>query len=247
MSFGGADCRVVEGSSYVSTASWLIGSEIAAAARSGSASIALSGGSTPGPVYRELASDPRIEWKKVDVFLADERAVPPDDPASNFRLVQEILVGNLGPERAPRAVHPMFVVLDGGGTVGSAPSLGKMARMYGDLLPVALDVLILGIGSDGHTASLFPGTDSLRATGKAAVSEAPVHPRQRLTIGPSVIAGARRIFVLARGSGKQQALECALLGGGDVNTCPARLARCPAAIWVLDDVAGGFLRELGPG
>lgn len=192
-------------------------------------SLALSGGSTPGPIYEALAACPDIPWERVRVFFADERAVPPDDPASNYRLVRDALL-----DRAPipaASVHRMEA---------ERPDLNEAAERYERQLPSRVDVLVLGIGEDGHTASLFPGSPNLRETWRrVAPARSPSPPTERLTITPPVVRSAGRIFLFARGRAKADSVREALLGKMDVSRCPARLAR--GGTWVVDTEAAARL------
>jgi len=113
-------------------------------------SLALSGGSTPGPVYRELAKRD-APWEQVDFYFVDERFVPPDHPESNYLLAEEALFKPLG---VP--LHQIFRMQ------GERADRDQAARDYEKLLPPVLDVVVLGMGEDGHTASLFPGNTALQ-------------------------------------------------------------------------------------
>jgi 6-phosphogluconolactonase len=191
--------------------------------------LALSGGSTPGPVYESLARAGNVDWARVDIYFADERAVPPEDEASNYHLIRRTLLDLLPAD--PRAVHRMEA---------DRPELAEAAARYDRSLPDAIDLLVLGIGGDGHTASLFPGSRNLEeTTRRVAVAESPVPPRGRLTITPVVIRAARQICVLASGSEKARPVAQALLGDPDVSACPAQLAR--GGKWVLDEEAAALL------
>jgi 6-phosphogluconolactonase len=194
-------------------------------------SLALSGGSTPGPIYEALAACPDIPWERVRVFFADERAVLPDDPASNYRLVRDALL-----DRTPipaGSVHRMEA---------ERPDLDEAAGSYERQLPSRLDVLVLGIGEDGHTASLFPGSPNLGETvRRVAPARSPSPPTERLTITPPVVRSAGRIFLFARGRAKADAVREALQGEADVSRCPARLAR--GGTWVVDTEAAAQLRR----
>ena len=131
-----------------------------AIANHGSFTLALAGGSTPKPVYELLAQEPyrsQIDWEKVEVFFGDERCVPPDSPQSNYRMANEALLSKV-PIPAGN-VHRMRGEIDA----------NQAATEYGQLLKDrfgdgGLDLVLLGMGPDGHTASLFPGTDALRET-----------------------------------------------------------------------------------
>ncbi len=194
-------------------------------------SLALSGGSTPGPVYERLARAPGVPWSRVGIYFADERAVPPDDARSNYRLVRESLLDLLSEPAG--AVHRMEAEL---------PDLEEAAARYERLLPDPIDALVLGVGEDGHTASLFPGSTHLKeGPRRIAVARSPLTPRRRMTITPRVIRTAGRVFVLVRGAAKAKVVALALSGPADPNACPARLAR--GGLWILDTKAAGSLRH----
>lgn len=199
----------------------------AAIDRQGGARFAVAGGHTPEPVYRCLAGLP-VPWERVDLFFGDERAVPPDDPRSNFRMVQEAFL-----ERVPaalRAVHRMEAERE---------DAERAAVEYAALITEPLDLLVLGIGEDGHTASLFPGSPALAERVRRVVpAVAPTTPN-RLTITPSVIATARDTLVIAAGAGKAAPVWFALCPDGLVDECPARLAR--DGYWLLDRDAASQL------
>ena len=203
------------------------------------ASLVLSGGSTPGPVYAGLAREAEISWSRVDVFFADERMVPPDHPESNFRLVRETLTGTLGAD-AP--------TLHFAGEASGHSSLDSVAEWYAARLPRPVDVLVLGIGQDGHIASLFPGDRRVVNQGAhpavLPVLRAPKPPPRRVTIAPRVIREARHTVVLARGAGKATAVRAALHGPWDPQSCPAQLAR--AGTWILDSAAAAGLHTPPP-
>lgn len=231
---------VVAGEAFAATAAGVIAERLREAAGTGDAirgreaatvSLALAGGSTPRPVYRRLASEPDLPWSRVRIFFGDERRVPPDHPESNYRMAREALLSHL--PMPPAAVHRME---------GEAADPDVAAREYAERLPETLDLLILGIGSDGHTASLFPGTPTLRESRRLVVpATAPVEPRGRLTITPPVIGAARCVIALGAGSGKATAVVRALEGAWDPSSCPAQLAR--RGLWVLDEAAACGLRE----
>jgi len=194
-------------------------------------SLALSGGSTPGPVYERLARAPGVAWSRVGVYFADKRAVPPDDARSNYRLVRESLLDFL--LEPAGAVHRMEAEL---------PDVEEAAARYERLLPDPIDVLVLGVGEDGHTASLFPGSTHLEeGPRRIAVAQSPLTPRTRMTITPRVIRTAGRVFVLVRGAAKAKAVALALSGPADASACPARWAR--GGLWILDTEAAGTLRH----
>lgn len=210
-------------------AEWL-GLEVTRAiAERGSCALSLAGGRTPDPVYRELALESRIDWEKVEVFFGDERAVPPDHPDSNYSMVHQALLarvpipaGNVHRMEAERADRE------------------AAAREYERTLPPRLDVLFLGMGPDGHTASLFPGSAALDEQHRRVV---PVRgakpPAERLTITPPVIQAARRVAVIATGEDKAVMVARAIEGSLAPKTVPVQLAR--RGCWFLDQAAAARL------
>jgi 6-phosphogluconolactonase len=199
--------------------------------------IALSGGSTPQFLYEALASSTfnvGIDWSRWHVFFADERAVPPDDPQSNYRLVRDTLVSRV--PIAPEHVHR--IEADG-------PDLDAAAAAYSRLLeaecgrPPRLDVVLLGLGPDGHTASLFAGTPALDVEDSWATrGRAGVQPFDRITLTFPAINAAAHVAFLVTGNAKADALRGVVAG-----TVPAARVR-PAhgdQTWFLDAAAAGTL------
>jgi len=210
-------------------AAWMAEEVKRAVARSGRCALALSGGSTPRPAYERLAIQDGVPWAAVEIFFGDERAVRPSDPQSNYRMAREALIDRL--ERAPAAVHRME---------GEDPDLDAAAGRYAARLPPRLDVLVLGMGPDGHTASLFPGAATLDEKERRVVpATAPVPPHQRLTITPPVIAAAHRVAVLVAGGAKAPLVARALQGPWRPAELPAQLAR--EGTWLLDRAAAAAL------
>jgi len=210
-----------------------IGKKIASAVQArGRCALALSGGSTPGPVYEELGTSDLAElipWAQVEIFFADERAVPADHPDSNYRLVKETLL-----KAHPEAVGQAYRM------PADAPDRVEAAKRYGRRLPDPLDVLVLGMGPDGHTASLFPGSAALDETEARVVPvTAPKPPPQRMTITPAVISRSRSIVMLVSGAEKAPMVARALSGIVDPKSVPAQLAR--RALWILDQAAAAQL------
>lgn len=198
--------------------------------------LGLSGGRTPEAAYRLLASPEfrgRVPWERTQLFFADERDAPPTEPESNYWLIRKLLVEPVG--IAPANVHRMKA---------DQPDLEAAARAYEPPLETPLDLLLLGVGEDGHTASIFPGSPLVRERERlvAAVHDSPKPPPRRVTITPRVIAAARRVAVLATGAGKAEAVTCALEGEGPPEECPARLVR--DADWLIDVAAASRLKSL---
>lgn len=211
-----------------SSADWLEREIRAAVAARGSCSVALSGGRSPRPFLEDLAAR-ALPWGQVRFFFVDERCVPPDDPESNFRMAREAL---FEPARIdPSRIHRME---------GERADRDAAARDYEALLPAELDVVVLGIGEDGHTASLFPGSPLLdERVRKVAAAFGPKPPPWRLTLTPPVLLAARRTVMITAGKGKAQAVARALVGDAPVKDVPARLAR--QARWILDREAAAEL------
>jgi 6-phosphogluconolactonase len=215
-------------------ASWIADTLVATIEQRGSCSLALTGGSTPGPVYRRLAGQDGISWGAVSVYFSDERAVPPEHPQSNYRLAVDTLLSRIAV--LPGQIHRMEA---------ERPDRDRAAREYEALLPERLDLLLLGVGADGHTASLFPHAPTLAETGRRVVPAMGGVPRlARLTITPPVIAAARRLLVMARGPDKAAAVAGALAADADPVTLPARLAS--RGTWILDCAAAAALSEAAP-
>ena len=209
---------------------WLADGIRRAATARGVCRVALAGGETPRPVYVALATTARaIPWDRVEIFFTDERAVPPDDPQSNYRMVRETLLASVGlPERQ---VHRMEA---------ERADLAAAAHAYEAQLPPRLDVLLLGMGADGHTASLFPGDAALSERERRVVPVASgAAPSHRLTITPPVVALARRVAVLAAGSEKAETAARALEGPFSPLEVPVQLAL--AGTWFLDHAAAARL------
>ncbi len=214
-----------------------------AIARSGHATLALSGGNTPREAYALLGRDRTVDWTRVDLFWVDERAVAPTHERSNYLTAKATLLDAIAPPSG--RVHRM---------PGEAADLDAAARDYeqairehvelgGDGVP-AFDVVVLGIGDDGHTASLFPGDAATIDERHRLV--VPVAARgeleARLTLTAPALEHARTVLLLAVGAGKRAALERAWLAQGDVHDTPARVVRgCQGVVtWIIDKAAGGL-------
>jgi 6-phosphogluconolactonase len=205
----------------------VVGELLAEQARAGG-SIVLTGGSTPAAAYRHaalLAPD----WGKVALWWGDERCVPPDDERSNYRLAKETLLDGLTTE--PRTIHRIR---------GEAPPAEAAAELDAALAGVTLDLLLLGLGPDGHMASLFPGSPQLavtdrRATDGPAGLEPWVH---RVTFTVPTIQAAERVVFLVSGESKANAVAGAF-GAEITPDVPASLSRLAARVEVFLDRAAG--------
>ena len=223
----------------------------AALAEKNKVTLCLTGGSTPVPAYRQLAGAEGIAWDRVHVFWGDERSVPPDHDDSNYRMAAETL---LGPAGVPGSnVHKM----PGGcpPDEGAAVYEQALAQFFGDDL--WFDVLHLGMGSDGHTASLFPGTDALSETDRrVTVGRAPedATTRDRLTLTYPALARSGLCLVAAAGAGKRDAFAAVLdaydslpparTGGESEGPPVARVDPEGALVWLVDrDLAQGTVDD----
>lgn len=209
--------------------------------------VALAGGTTPRYTYERLAGAPyrwQMPWNDVHVCFGDERMVPPTDDASNYRMAYDALLKYV--DVPPGQIHRVP-------TQCGAPE--RVARTYAETLrdlfsstegqvPV-FDLILLGMGADGHTASLFPGSPALDERTRLVVApEAPVRGVRRITITPPVIEHAREIMVLATGAEKAAALHDVLDGPYDPHRRPAQLLRQAAGTvtWFVSHPTKDFTR-----
>ncbi len=205
--------------------------------------VALAGGTTPAGLYIRLHAPPYeldLEWNKTQIFFTDERCVGPEDSASNFRMAHEALLqrvymkpekyvhrikGELGPDKAAEDYE------------------AELKKIFGRGTP-CFDLVLLGIGSDGHTASLFPGTQAVTETGRNVVG-VPEHEIKRVSITLPVINNARNIMFMATGTAKAEVIA-EVLEEGNPKSLPAGLVspREGRLIWLLDTrAASGFTPE----
>jgi 6-phosphogluconolactonase len=170
--------------------------------------LALSGGSTPQPLYERLMYDPnyrRLPWRRTHLWLVDERCVPFDDAHSNFRLISETIVDHA--DIPQEQVHPMFAMSPNADDEYEQQLREHLAwREKGQ---DRLDFVLLGMGADGHTASLFPNTQPLHETEKLVRFNIArdAHPRDRLTMTFPVINSARFVAVMVAGESKAAAIR----------------------------------------
>jgi 6-phosphogluconolactonase len=240
----------------------------------GEAHWATTGGSAPAGIYRQLASTLRdeIDWRKVRLWWTDERFVPHDHPLSNAKIAfdllldasafsgasgsgasgADVLTGHL-PGVPIRAVdvHPFPT----GEAIGEGRDPDWCAARYvselradgpdenGDEVP-AFDLMLLGVGPDGHILSVFPDSDAFDRDEWAFGVPAPTHVEPhvpRVTLNPSFVAAAHEVLVVSHGEGKAEILHDVLGGPRDPRKLPAQLARRPGATWILDRAAARLL------
>ena len=188
--------------------------------------IALAGGRTPQGVYARLATE-RYDWSSVDVFFGDERCVPLEHPDSNFRMAKEALLS-----KVPARVHRMH-----GETCDAAGYEEELRAVFRMGTPT-FDLVFLGMGADGHTASLFPGGRALDETRRLVVRVArPDH--QRLTLTIPVLSASRLAVFLVSGAEKGQALQLVLAG----EDLPAARVAAQRVVIIADAEAAQHLEK----
>ena len=203
--------------------------------------VALAGGSTPKAAYELLAQDPLIDeisWSDVYVFFGDERCVREDDPRSNYRTAHDAFLATVPiPSHNVHRMHGELPPTDGAAQYAKTirEDLGDTPRF---------DLVMLGIGTDGHTASLFPGVDPL--TDDAQLVRATYSQEtgtDRLSLTPAVINNARTVVVSAEGTTKAKAVAAAREGSYDPTTTPIQIVNPTDGelIWLVDHLAAGML------
>ena len=195
------------------------------------AQIALCGGQTPRAMYEQLGQE-HLPWNRVDVFLGDERWVPPEDPASNARMLRETLLAQ--PPARQTAFHPVPTGLSSPEAGAEAYAHTVQSLCHGD--PPRFDLMLLGLGDDGHTASLFPGTPATTVTDRTVtIGEGKGLPR--LTLTAPVLSAARKVVFLVSGAGKQEALRRLMDPQESSDRTPARLVCPESEVLILADAA----------
>ncbi|MCB9029671.1 MAG: 6-phosphogluconolactonase [Deltaproteobacteria bacterium] len=206
-------------------------------------SIVLSGGKTPASIYRLLGRPPRvnsIDWPKVHLFWGDERWVPKDDLHSNYRLVHETLIAHI--DNKP-VVHAVDTTL---GTSAAGAKAYQEAIINQCGVEPEFDIVLLGVGTDGHTASLFPGAAELHNTTDLcfAVRHENVDV-DRITLGPKAFLKAKKIFYIVSGQGKAEIVKKVFEGEDDLDHLPAQIYRkAKGSVTVfLDSASGSLLKK----
>ena len=207
--------------------------------------IVLAGGNTPKRLYEQLADasyKSQLDWKKVKFFFSDERCVPLDHPDSNYRMVHQALLQHI----PGCTVYPM---------VQDAAQPQADARRYAELLREELnvdgddkrrfDLTLLGMGEDGHTASLFPGTDILDDPGLAAAVFVPAKNSWRISLCYSALELSRHTMLLVNGAGKAETLQRVFHSqpGPDAELLPVQRLRTEGRVeWCLDKAAASLIK-----
>jgi 6-phosphogluconolactonase len=211
----------------------------------GEFTLCLSGGSTPAAIYEMLGSKFQfsIDWKEIQLFWGDERCVPPQDAASNYAMTLRTLLAKLALK--PSQVHRIL----------GERSPEDAARAYEDELRShfrlgtgefpRFDLMLLGLGDNSHTASLFPGNAAIHESERLVLAVEVDDPtqRHRVTVTPPVINHAARIMFLVAGAGKAQAVWNILKGPRDVDKFPAQVVAPEhgEVIWLLDKAAASLI------
>ncbi len=188
-----------------------------AIAQRGRFTVALSGGETPKPLYELLGTEYRttIDWNRTHLFWGDERYVPHDDPASNYRMVKESLLDKIAIPEAN--VHPIPTSFPNPEEAREDYSQ-TLLEFFGESVP-SFDLILLGLGGDGHTASIFPATPTQKTLeGTVIVTESPVKPLIRISLTMSVLNNARNVYFLVAGAGKREILKDVLAEEGSPNS-----------------------------
>lgn len=213
-----------------------------ASATAGNFTVALPGGSTPLPLYEQLASyniSAQINWSNVHVFFGDERAVPPTHPDSNYGQAQTTLLGHVPiPLENVHRIHGEL------GAEAAAKRYGEHLQDFFDGGPPTFDLHILGMGDDGHTASLFPHVSAaLHERKHRAVATADAnHPHPRITMTPWAISAAHNVLVLVSGENKAEMLRTVLQGPFNPDAYPIQhIKPTGSLIWYVDEAAAARL------
>lgn len=204
---------------------------------------ALSGGSTPRDLYRRLASDPfreRMPWQAIHFFWGDERHVPPDHPESNFRMAREAMLDAV--PVPPGNIHRIHA--EETDAERAAAAYEDEIRSFFDLVPgewPRFDLVLLGLGKDGHTASLFPGGTAIHERERLVLAPwAEAQKTFRITLTPPVLNHAARTVFLVSGEDKAEALHAVIEGAREPERYPAQIVE-GNRLWMVDRPAARLL------
>jgi 6-phosphogluconolactonase len=218
----------------------------AAVQEQGRFAVALSGGNTPRSIYSLLASDHKeLPWDRIHIFFGDERHVPPDNPDSNFRMASESLLSKVPiPEKN---IHRIHAELDAETAAAEYDQqLRDFFRLVNHDLP-RFDLIFLGIGEDGHTASLFPGSKALTETSSRVTANwVEKFQTLRITLTFPVLNHAAQVAFLVSGTGKAQILSEILQPGAQKYPAQSVQPENGKLLWLVDEDAGSLLRLAAP-
>ncbi len=222
------------------TAELISGLAVRSIAERGRFTIALAGGNTPRPVYERLASAShagRIDWSRVQVFFGDERCVPPEDPRSNYQMARAALCDHVPIPSGN--IHRMR-----GEEAPEQAALAYKSELRASLLGDRFDLVLLGMGDNGHTASIFPGLAAVTETDRWVLAQyVEVMGMWRVTLTPPAINAARHVVFLAAGAGKAEMLLRVLQGPYDPVVLPSQIIRPTQGElhWLVDQAAAARL------
>lgn len=207
--------------------------------------LVLAGGGTPRPLYAVLATEyaGRIPWPHLGVFWGDERYVPHGDPRSNYGMARGTLLDHV--PLPSENIHPIPTHYADPKEAAEVYEKTLQASLGGG--PPRFDIILLGIGDDGHTASLFPGSPALEERGRLVVSTlAPAEPRQRISLTFPALNAAREVHFLCAGSQKADPVRCAHAPEPEPERCPASSVRPVGGrlVWWLDRDAARLLGNI---
>ena len=212
-------------------------------------SLVLSGGTTPRPLYELLAAPPfssNLDWSKVQFFWGDERVVAPDDPKSNFRMAREAMLDKLKiPAEHVHRIRAEEADLDAAARAYEV----EIERVLGEVAgvgkrPPHFNLFLLGMGPDGHTASIFPDTEALQETQRWVIPvNVPSLGVKRITMTPTLINSAHFIIFMVTGASKADVVADVLQGPRDPRRCPAQLIHplTGEVMWFVDRAASAKL------
>ena len=220
-----------------------------ATAARGHFTVALTGGSSPHKSYELLAQTPRraeVDWAKVFVFLGDDRFVPTDDDRSNYGMCKRLLLDHVPLVPAQVLPIPTGTANAQDAAAEYAQTLARVFAQPADGPPPALDLILLGMGDDGHCASLFPGMPTLHVTDRWVVSSPPgtlPPPVDRITCTFPVLNAARQVVFLVNGEKKAAAVRDIFEGGAGTDQHPAGGVKPTSGTltWLLDEAAASLL------
>jgi 6-phosphogluconolactonase len=206
--------------------------------------VLLSGGNTPKPLYQLLATPPyslRIDWKKIHVFFGDERVVPFDDDRNNGKMAFDAFLS-----KVPIPVEQIHYIDTSKDPAVAAEDYARLLHQYFDNSKQSFDLALLGMGDDGHTLSLFPGTDAVSEKHKFVVTFLLASQQMhRISLTPGIVNRSASIAFLVSGASKSGVLKKILQQDSPSNFFPAQLIR-PASgdlHWFVDQAAGGFITQ----
>ncbi len=248
--------RVVPTETLATEAGRCIAEALAGAvAARGVAHWATTGGSSAPAIYRALAAEPlasAVPWSRVHTWWGDDRFVRHDDPLSNVLPITALLAGGGLPAAARANLHPIPTDPALAGGFGAGWAAARYADELASLVPAGpdgvpvLDLVILGVGPDGHILSVFPGSAVWESSASVCAVPAPTHIEphvERVTMHPRLVAAARAVLVTTTGAAKAAKLARAWSGGADLRQVPVAAAMLPTATWLLDAAAASELHE----